>query len=558
MENMLYKSTQIFLAVSLLSLQALAAEPPDAGAVLNLDRSKIEQLLQERKLQQGPVKAEVDVKREATEKKASQEKNIPLKSFDVSQSLILTAQEIQAVLAPYEGRTVSLADLLDAVDGINRLYAGKNMPTARAFLPPQDVKNGVVVIRLVESRVGAIQVAGLKQLQPTFVEARMSLTSGQLMSVPTLEDDLIRFNRLNDTQLRASVKPGSQPGTTDVLLDAAEPPRFQNTLFMDNNGRETVGKYRLGLMSRINSVTGRGDNLVLSATGADGSQSYYLGYALPLQAHDMSLNVSLSQGDIDVVEGPFAPLDITGSSQEINVGLTLPIVVSRSELQNVYVKLAGKQSASEFGGFTQQDVNLSTLTLGANLLHQDDTNAWTVDTSLTQGGYWLGGQSQFVALRASGSWLGKLAARDQLLLNGALQYSEDDLLPAAEQFQLGGSSSVRGYSEGLLSGRTGFLLSLEYRHELDWPSAFKAQHPDAPQVTYLAFFDHGGAFPYRPAGQQQVVSDDYLTGVGMGLQLAWGKRANLRLTAAKPLEENANELSPRDLRFNATLSISWP
>lgn len=558
MEKTLYKSKLLFLVVSTLAFPVWAADPPDAGAVMRLERAKIEQLLQERKLHEGPVRADIDIKEDAAQKQVSAEKNIPLKSFAVDPSLILSADEIKAVLAPYEGKTVSLADLLDAVEAINRLYAEKHMPTARAYLMPQDIQDGVVVLRLVESKVGAVTVDGLQYLKPTFVDERITLKSGQLMSVPTLEDDLIRFNRLNDTQLRASVKPGGEYGTTDVVLNAVEPPRFENTLFFDNAGRETVGENRIGLMSRINGLTGNGDNLVFSATGADGSESYYLSYSLPLKTHDLSLNVSVSKGDIDVVEGPFAPLDISGSSEEVSAGLTLPVAVSKTGLQNIYLRVASKQSASEFGGFTQQEVSLSSLSLGTSLLHQGENAAWSMDASLNQGNEWFGGQSKFLALRVNASWLHKLAAHDQLLVRSALQYSHDDLLPAAEQFQLGGANSVRGHSEGLLSGRQGYLLSLEYRHEFAWSSDFRSRYPNAPNITYLAFIDHGGAFPYRPTGQDQRVKDDYLTGYGMGLQFVWDKRATLRLAVAAPTRENANELDQRDLRLHAALSINWP
>jgi hemolysin activation/secretion protein len=384
----------------------------------------------------------------------------------------------------------------------------------------------------------------------------MSLKGGDLMSVQKLEDDLVRFNRLHDTQLRASVKPGSQFGTTDVMLNAVEPPRFQNSVFIDNAGRYTVGENRIGLISHVNSVTGAGDNLVLSATGSHGSNSFFLGYSRPLTVQDLNLDVNLSKGDIKVVEGSFAPLDVTGASRELSFSLSKPLEVTPERLWTLYTRLARKNSTSEFGGAVQQDVTLNVLTLGSAVQQQRGKQSWSADLSLTQGAGSQVEDQKFLALRSNVAWLNSFAADQQVLLRGALQYSGDALLPSSEQFQLGGSSSVRGFSEGLLSGRSGYLMSAEYRLNVQPSSYFESQFPNVPRTVFLFFVDHGAAMPYRPSGQEAVQADDYLTSFGMGMQFDWGKRASMRLSVAKPTRDNANETTSN--RFSANFALNWP
>jgi hemolysin activation/secretion protein len=557
MENNLNRN--FFAAAFLAFLVAgpvMAADPTDAGAVLKLEREQIERLMQERKLQQSPVAASIDLPAKPAATPASREANIPVKRFEFGASDILTANEIRAVLLPYEGRTVSLNDLFDAVDAINGLYAGKRMPTARAFLPPQDLKDGVVQLQLIEARVGALGVESLQVLKPEFVQDRMSLKGGDLMSVQKLEDDLVRFNRLHDTQVRASVKPGSQFGTTDVVLNAVEPPRFQNSVFFDNAGRYTVGENRIGLISHVKGVSGNGDSLVFSATGSHGSNSFFLGYSRPLSIQDLNLDVNLSKGDIKVVEGSFAPLDVTGASRELSVSLSKPIQVTQERLWTIYTRLARKNSTSEFGGAIQQDATLTALTLGSTILQQRGTQSWSADLSLTQGTGSQPDDQKFQALRSSLAWLNNFSGNSQVLLRGALQYSGDALLPSSEHFQLGGSSSVRGFSEGLLSGRSGYLMSAEYRRNVQPSSYFQSQFPNVPRMVFLAFVDHGAAMPYRPSGQEAVQADDYLTSLGIGMQLDWGKRASMRLSVAKPTRDNANETSTH--RFSANFALNWP
>lgn len=536
---------------------ARAADVPSAGAVQQLERQQIERLQQERRLRQQPVKPDIALPPAPAAEGASQVKNIQVKSFQLDASAILSAEEIRAALAEYENQTLSLADLLGAVDRLNALYAAKNMATARAFLPPQDIRDGVVHIRLVEARVGAVSLAGAEQISQTFVTDRIHLTRGDLMSVTTLENDLIRFNRLHEVQLRASVQPGAERGTTDLLLTANEPRRYQFAAFADNAGRHTVGETRLGIVARALGLTGHGDNLLFSAIASEGSTSTYLGYAVPLNADDLKLDVSYNQGSIKVVEGAFVPLDVSGSSNDFTIGLTQPLIARADILLNAYGRAAAKESINEFGGVIQQNLDLMVLSLGVGGDLQQPEATLIHDLNLNWGLTQLGGEASFFALRGNAAWLGRYGSRAQLLFRGNMQYSPTDLLPSSEQFQLGGSASVRGYSEGLLSGRSGYLLSAEWRYALQNPDDYLLQAPGAPLVSALAFIDHGGAFPYRPSPLKDVTENDFLTGAGVGLMLDWKGQITGRLVVAWPLTDNPAEAEQRKPRLHAAISYNW-
>lgn len=545
-------------ALYLSSSVVFAVDPPDSGAVQRLERGQLERLLQEQRLQQQPVKPSISVPTAPVAEPASQIKNIPVKQFQVDTSAILSEGEIRAVLQPYEDKTLSLVDLFEAVAGLNKLYADRKMSTARAFLPPQNIVDGVVNIRLVEARVGEIRLGKLALVSPEFVLQRMSLTGGDLMSVPRLESDLVRFNRLHEVQLRASVQPGKVTGTTDLQLEATEPKPYQFSVVADNAGRDTVGSQRLGFIARATSLTGRSDSLTFSATASKGSDSYYLGYSLPIAPNDLKLDVSYSQGGIKVVEGAFVPLDVSGSSQDFTLGLTKPLVVESGRLWNVYGRASAKESISEFGGVQQQNVDLMVLTLGASGDSQSESSAWAVDANLSQGVTAFAGNSSFSALRANAAWLSRLNQRTQLILRGGLQLSPTDLLPASEQFQLGGNATVRGYSEGLLSGRNGYLASAELRFALQDPDDHLLRNPNAPRFTGMVFFDHGGAFPYRPAPLEDVTSNDFLTGAGLGLIVDWGNHVSARAAVAWPLRDNPNETTMKRPRLHTAVTINWP
>jgi hemolysin activation/secretion protein len=233
-------------------------------------------------------------------------------------------------------------------------------------------------------------------------------------------------------------------------------------------------------------------------------------------------------------------------------------VVEGPRLWNVYGRAATKESVSKFGGFVQQDVDLTVLTLGASGEHQGDASAWVLDTQFSQGVRGLGGEVGFSVVRINASWLERFSNRMQGVVRGGLQYSPTELLPAAEQFQLGGSTTVRGYSEGLLSGVSGYLASAELRYALQDPDEYLFRDSGTPLFTGFAFVDHGGAFPYRPSPLADVTKHDFLSGAGVGLSMDWENRVSARLALAWPLRDNPSEVRQREPRLHAAIAYNWP
>ncbi len=526
----------------------------EIGAVQRLEREQLERLRQEQRLQQRPVTPGIDLPATPAAGEASQVRNIAVRRFELDRSEILSDAELRAALAPYENRTLSLADLFDAVAAINRRYDERGMPTARAVLPAQDIRDGVVRIRLVEARVGRVEVQAQHHVTPDFVRERLRVREGSLLSVPELETDLVRFNRLHQAQLRASVKPGEASGTTDVQLMAQEPAPRRVSVYVDNAGRSTVGEWRMGVLGQWNGLRGSDDSLQLSAVAAAGSTSLAAAYSTAISPRDWRLDTSFNVDRIKIIDGPFEPLDIGGSAHAISVGVSRPLLVDAQRLWLGYARLSSKNSKSTFGGVTQLSTDITLLTLGASGDRLTADSTWTYDRNLNAGTASPSAESNFWYLRGSTAWLRSFGPRTQLLLRGGLQASPSDLLPSSEQFQVGGSASVRGYSEGLLTGRSGYFASAELRRRLYTP----AEGSGGPHVTGLAFIDHGGAFPFRPEPLSDITKADFLSSAGLGLVAEWGPRVQARLTLGWPLRNESAEAERKRTRLHASITVNWP
>ena len=179
---------------------------------------------------------------------------------------------------------------------------------------------------------------------------------------------------------------------------------------------------------------------------------------------------------------------------------------------------------------------------------------WYVDHSLSYGTTALGGDQSFFYYRGSATRFDRLSERLQLLLRGGLQLSDTRILPSSEQFQIGGAYTVRGFSEGLLSGRNGYFVSAELRIGRTLEE-FMAADPGAPILHGIVFIDHGGALPYRPGNLKQSSHDDYLTSVGAGVLFDFSSRVTGRIVIGQPLRGNPAELHDRRPRAHVSINI---
>ena len=537
---------------------AMAQQPGTAespGAIQQQQQQEIDRRLRDERIQQRPVAPEISVPQGGPAVPGSTAKTIRVEKILIDRSEILTQDQIDAIITPLEGQTVSLADLQQAIDALNALYTAAGQATARAILPPQTVKDGQVRFRLVEAKVGDVRVNGAEAIDPAFITDRIALEADELLSVPVLESALVRFNRLHSTQLRAGVVAGSKFGTTDVEITAVEPPRTKFSVFFDNAGRDTVGETRGGFNARFANLLGRSDTLQFLATRTEGSENYALSYSVPLDWHDLRLDLSASKGNISIVDGPFEPLDITGSSSDFTAGLTYPLIVTLEDMWSVYGRLSARASSSAFGGLEQESLNLRVLTVGVSGEHQRDDTAWYVDHSLASGITALGGDEGFLYYRGSATRFDRLSERFQLLLRGGLQASDTRFLPASELFQIGGAYTVRGFSEGLLSGRNGYFVSAELRIGRTLEE-YQAADPDGPTLHGIVFIDHGGALPYRPGNLKESTHDDYLTSVGVGVLFDFSERVTGRIVIGQPIRGNPNELHDKQPRAHVSINLA--
>lgn len=455
---------------------------------------------------------------------------------------LLKPDELDALTAPYRGRTLRLSDLRELVAKVNEMYKSRGIVTAQASLPAQDVTAGVVRIRLVEGRVGKLRIEGNASTDAGYITDRLRLKPSDLIDLRRLEDDMVRFNRTNDAQMRADLQAGEAFGETDLVVTLVEPKRDDFRVFLENSGSAGTGELRSGAAYQRRSLTGRRDDLFLSTAMADGHRGNYLTYGLPVNTLGTRLTLGYFNDRTRIVHGLIASLKVTGEATAITASLRHPLVVGRDIQVDAVLGVKKRRTVNWIDNNLLSAADLNGSTLGLELQLPEATGYWTGNLELASGrNEPLGAERKpYHLIRGNLRRSLSLDADTTLVAATNWQYSHIPLLPASEQIVIGGESSVRGFATGLFSGDRGFVLNLELQRRMPLPEDW------AWRASGFAFLDRGEVRPFRPPGNQR--STDVLSSAGGGVNFSYAKDASGRIVLGIPISKRPEE--PRDYRVH--------
>ena len=523
------------------------------GAEQERARETLEYYRLEKRLQQAPKPDEKVIKEpDAAPKEMVPEtapgESIFIRSIETDASEILSREEIRRILQDYEGRRASLADLFGIVDLFNDLYREKGFITARAILPPQQVKEGIVRIRLVEGRLGKIIVAENRTNRESYYRKRISLENGDLLRVDVLEKNIVFFNRTNDAQIRAELSAGEAFGTTDCVIRAEEPLKIRMTLFADNAGREETGQERIGAITQINSAFGYGDPLVISMLASDGSQSLAAVYEAPVNTLGTRIGAIVDSNSNSLKHGDLGALDINGRAQTFGGFINHPFQATRNFKLEGFAGFYEKYSKTKFGEIVLTETRVHDVVAGFSFQINDSGGIWFSRHEFTRGNESIAREKNFFRYKFSLTRVHQILPDIGLMVRTAGQMADSNLLPASEQFQLGGMTTVRGYPEGLLLGDDGYFAGVELNFPLFPAETLFFGMSMKERIKGFTFFDHGGAFAYKGANQS-IDYNDFLTSAGIGLNVTVSRYLSGRVSWGIPLSQAHDNLKDSRIHF---------
>jgi hemolysin activation/secretion protein len=487
-----------------------------------------------------------------------------LRRVIVTGAVAIPHDRLATAYQPYMGKKVSEADLAAIATAVGDVYRAAGFHLSRAIMPPQDVQDGRVRLRVVEGGITELVLKGEGAEQFGIRPMLDAVLAEHPSHLATLERQLLLINgrpgvRIEDTALE-EIGTASGRFRLTVYLKTW---RFFTSFGVDNLGSSSVGPWQSYATAAFNSYLAPGDSLVvnLSTTPADprqlafgrvaydvpvgtdgariGVSGYYSevwpgdvrhlvndntktesfefhGSVVPLQSQQSTLTLTAAMGFSNVTEndffGPFYADHIR------NLSLTSDYRLQDYFGGTDYLTLTYRQGLDILGASHRGD----------DLLSRDGSSG-----TFSAGNFWF---TRYQTL--SDAWSVKLASAGQWA-SGPLFLSQ--------QFYLGGAAFGRGYGSAEISGDNGIAGSLELRFD----QKFNLRYLGGYQL--YGFVDSGAAWN---AGYS-LGEGLSLTSAGGGVRLFLFDDLQADIGVAVPLSYRAPDNSSRSARLLFSLSSAF-
>jgi hemolysin activation/secretion protein len=403
---------------------------------------------------------------------------IRVTTLRVTGQTAFTEAELVAASGFAPDSELTLAGLRALAERISDLYRDRGYFLAQAYLPAQDVQGGSVTIDVIEGRYGAVDVRNGARIADRVPDQIVNgLEPGDLIANAPLERRLLLLSDVPGVVVHATLAPGDEVGTSDLIVDLAPGPAISGSLEADNAGSRYTGEYRFGGTLNLNNPAGIGDQLSLRLLASDDGLAYgRASYQAPIG--NATVGVAYSHLLYDLGR-EFEALDGSGTADIVSAYASYPLV--RSRRANLYalanadyimlhdrIGLVSSESNKHiqegtFGlaadwrddlGGGGSNVAYLGWTIGNLDIRSPAVRAIDAATARTAG--------TFNVLQGSVARLQAVAG--PLSLYGAVrgQYAFDNL-DSSEQMQLGGAYGVRAYPEGEAFGDIGYVATAEAR-----------------------------------------------------------------------------------------------
>lgn len=254
------------------------------------------------------------------------------KKFYLEQFVFSGADELDKnilteLVQGYYQREVDFNEVQQAVNTITAYLRGQGYAVATAFLPPQQITEHTVEIRIVLGHLGQAEVNNNSKLTETQAQKFIaSLQAGELLQTKKLETVLNNINDMAGVAAVGLLRAGDQPGTSNFIVDVENTKAFDTVLYTDNYGNKYSGRYRYGFQTTLNNPGRIGDKLFVGGMlSNDDLHNYNFGYETPLGSRGTKLGVSYSL--MDYTLGDFYNvLDAVGRAKTFSIYGSTPLV----------------------------------------------------------------------------------------------------------------------------------------------------------------------------------------------------------------------------------------
>ncbi len=175
-----------------------------------------------------------------------------IKEIIIEGNTVIDTETLNKVIESFKDRELTLEEMSELTDLLTITYQEKGYILARAYLPEQELQDGILKITIAEGKIGKIKVSGYTHYKADVIKRYFEQQQEHgIIKESLLEKGLLLSTDLPNVKTTVVLKEGEKPGEVDVILDTKDTSTvtFGVDMSIDYNnfGSDTVGEDRFGL-----------------------------------------------------------------------------------------------------------------------------------------------------------------------------------------------------------------------------------------------------------------------------------------------------------------------
>ncbi len=463
-------------------------------------------------------------------------------------------------------RGITLGMIETIADKITNFYRERGFILAKAYIPKQEVRKGVVTLTLLLGILGETEVKNNSLYNADTIRSVFDDTLTLPVTNSIIDEKLYLINDFPGLYVTGFFEPGAQVGDTKLNINVINERRYDFNVRIDNHGTAETGKNRLYAEALVNNILGFADvlHLGIMRTASPSNSTYWqVKYGANIFSPRFRATLGRSRNEFVLGAGnseAITSLNLKGETNQSDITLAYKLERSRASTQSIELTSEKIESTLRVGALDASgDIGLDDELENTLLIYRYDI-LQEKSRRLHQGffkytsGQFIKGvadnqKEKYNILLADYVFLTFwkipfFGSETRVIARSSLQFS-GQALSSISQFALAGPTRARGFPVNKFFADDGLHLGV------DW--IFKApDFFDMPignsnlkriiQPFLFADMAYGKTYSLDPTKGDSTVT---LANIGFGFKFSYGGNLNSNLQFAFPVQ---SDFSPADLK----------
>lgn len=178
-----------------------------------------------------------------------------VRAYEITGGTLLSTETLTSIFTKYTGTNVGVADIIKAGEELQLEYRDRGYPTVNVTIPPQQITNGLVKIRVFQGQLSNITVANNHYFSSNnIMRALPSLAPGIILNGPVFQAEVDRANANQDRQIYPQIEPGPEPNTTELVLKVKDQLPLHGKVELNNQNSPDTPDLRINTSVAYNNL----------------------------------------------------------------------------------------------------------------------------------------------------------------------------------------------------------------------------------------------------------------------------------------------------------------